>query len=55
MKITIPVALMLLLAAVAGCQSSSPPAPVSKDRASTGMPPTSGTLPNGVIENSVTK
>ena len=55
MKPAIPAAVILLLTILAGCDSSYHPREISKDRASSGMPPLTGTLPNGVIGDSSTK
>ena len=55
MKTTTPIALALLLMTLAACSSSYQPAPISKERASSGIPPLTGTLPNGVIGDSATK
>ena len=47
-------AALSLLAALSGCDGFQP-RQLSKQQATTGMPPLTGTLPNGVIGNSETK
>ena len=57
MKTVTPIALALLLMALAACNSDSntQPRQISKERAGNGIPPLTGTLPNGVIGDSATK
>ncbi len=55
MKTVTPIALALLLMTLAACDSTDQPRQISKDRASSGIPPLTGTLPNGVIGDSATK
>ena len=58
MKTVTPIALGLLLMALAACSNSdsnTQPRQISKDRAGSGIPPLTGTLPNGVIGDSATK
>ena len=55
MKPAIPAAAILLLTILAGCDNTYQPRQISKDRASSGIPPLTGTLPNGVIGDSSTK
>ena len=54
---TLPVALpaaLALLAALSGCDDFQP-RQLSRSQATSGMPPLTGTLPNGVIGDSATK
>ncbi len=54
---TLPAALpiaLALLAALSGCDDFQP-RQLSTSQATSGMPPLTGTLPNGVIGNSETK
>ena len=57
MKTVTPIALAVLLMALAACSSDSgsQPRQISKERSSSGIPPLTGTLPNGVIGDSATK
>ena len=47
-------ALLLVLAVLSGCDDFQP-RQITRQQATTGMPPSTGTLPNGVIGNSETK
>ncbi len=48
-------AVLLVLAALSGCDDGFQPRQITRQQATTGMPPSTGTLPNGVIGNSETK
>ena len=47
-------AVLLVLAVLSGCDGFQP-RQITKQQATTGLPPSTGTLPNGVIGNSETK
>ena len=49
------VAVPLFLLGLAGCDDSFQPRQISRADATTGMPPLTGTLPNGVIGDSPTR
>ena len=52
----LPAALaVLVLAVLSGCDDGFQPRQITRQQATTGMPPSTGTLPNGVIGNSETK
>ena len=57
MKTVPPIALALLLMALAACSGdgNTQPRQISRERAGSGIPPLTGTLPNGVIGDSATK
>ncbi len=48
-------ALLVVLAALSGCDDGFQPHQITKQQATSGLPPLTGTLPNGVIGNSETK
>ena len=50
-----PLACALLLLALSGCGDGFQPKQITRHQATTGLPPLTGTLPNGVIGNSETK
>ncbi len=47
-------AVLAVLAVLSGCDGFQP-RQITRQQATTGMPPSTGTLPNGVIGNSETK
>jgi hypothetical protein len=55
MKILVVLAAVVSLGGLAGCDSSYQPHQISKERLASGMPPLTGTLPNGIIGDSATK
>ena len=48
-------AVLALLGALSGCDDGFQPRQLSRQQATSGLPPLTGTLPNGVIGNSETK
>ena len=46
---------LLVLAVLSGCDDGFQPRQLTRQQATTGLPPLTGTLPNGVIGNSETK
>ncbi len=55
MTTPIALAVLVLLGALSGCDDGFQPRQLSKQQATTGLPPLTGTLPNGVIGNSETR
>ncbi|WP_171034205.1 hypothetical protein [Lichenicoccus roseus] len=54
MKILLVLASIASLAVLAGCESYHP-RQISNEQLNNGMPPLTGVLPNGVMEDSATK
>ena len=48
-------AVLLLLGTLSGCDDGFQPRQLTRQQATTGLPPLTGTLPNGVIGNSETR
>ncbi len=46
---------LVVLGALSGCDDGFQPRQLTRQQATTGLPPLTGTLPNGVIGNSETK
>ena len=55
MNLSAATAVLVLLGALSGCDDGFQPRQITKQQATTGLPPLTGTLPNGVIGNSETK
>ena len=55
MNLSAACAVLAALAVLSGCGDGFQPRQITRQQATTGMPPLTGTLPNGVIGNSETK